>query len=104
MVAVSSSRRSETDAARPIDRRRPIAIYQQLKTMLLEEIVAGRYDAGEQLPTEHDLCAQHGISRAPVHRALSELAEEGVILRHRRRGSYVNPHWLRTNTRSRSCA
>ena len=33
MVAVSASRRSETDAARPIDRRRPIAIYQQLKTI-----------------------------------------------------------------------
>ena len=98
MVAVSPSRRSGTDAVRPIDRRRPIAIYQQLKTILLEEIVAGRYDVDEQLPTEHDLCAQHGISRAPVHRALSELAEEGVILRHRRRGSYVNPHWLRTNT------
>ena len=100
MVAVSSSRRSGTDAAGPIDRRRPIAIYQQLKTMILEEIVAGRFAAGEQLPTEHDLCAQHGISRAPVHRALSELAAEGVILRHRRRGSYVNPHWLRTNTPS----
>ena len=27
-------------------------------------------------------------------RALSELADEGVILRHRRRGSFVNPHWL----------
>jgi multiple sugar transport system substrate-binding protein len=98
MVAVSSSRPGGTDAVRPIDRRRPIAMYQQLKTMLLEEIVAGRYAVDEQLPTEHDLCAQHGISRAPVHRALSELAEEGVILRHRRRGSYVNPHWLRTNT------
>jgi multiple sugar transport system substrate-binding protein len=100
MVAVSAARRTEADAARPIDRRRPIAIYQQLKTMLLEEIVAGRYATGEQLPTEHDLCAQHGISRAPVHRALFELAEEGVILRHRRRGSYINPHWLSTNTSS----
>ena len=30
----------------------------------------------------------------PVSRALSELADEGVILRHRRRGSFVNPHWL----------
>ena len=36
----------------------------------------------------------HGISRTPVNRALSELAAEGMILRHRRRGSFVNPHWL----------
>lgn len=66
MVAVSSPRRGRTDAVRPIDRRRPIAIYQQLKTILLEEIIAGRYEVDEQLPTEHALCAQHGISRAPV--------------------------------------
>lgn len=27
-------------------------------------------------------------------RALSELATEGVVIRHRRRGTFVNPHWL----------
>ena len=46
------------------------------------------------MPTEHELCELHGISRTPVNRALSELAAEGVILRHRRRGSFVNPLWL----------
>ena len=30
-----------------------------------------------------------------MSRALSELADEGVILRHRRRGTFVNPHGLR---------
>lgn len=85
---------------RPIDRRHPIAVYLQLKTLLLEEILAGNYGTDGQLPTEHALCALHGISRTPVHRALAELAAEGVILRHRRRGTYVNPHWLRRNARS----
>lgn len=73
----------------------PIPIYFQLKTLLLEEILGGVYGRDGQLPTEHELCDLYGISRTPVSRALSELAEEGVILRHRRRGTFVNPHWLR---------
>ena len=78
-----------------IDPKQPIPLYYQLKTLLLEAILGGRYGPDDRLPTEHELCEQYAISRTPVSRALSELAEEGVILRHRRRGTFVNPHWLR---------
>jgi multiple sugar transport system substrate-binding protein len=78
-----------------IDPTQPIPLYFQLKTLLLEEILGGRYGPDDRLPTEHELCEWYAISRTPVSRALSELAEEGVILRHRRRGTFVNPHWLR---------
>ncbi len=78
-----------------VDPTQPIPIYFQLKTLLLEEILEGRYGADGRLPTEHELCERFGISRTPVSRALSELADEGVILRHRRRGTFVNSHWLR---------
>jgi multiple sugar transport system substrate-binding protein len=78
-----------------IDPNQPIPLYFQLKTVLLEEILGGVYGRDGQLPTEHELCDRYEISRTPVSRALSELAEEGVILRHRRRGTFVNPHWLR---------
>jgi ABC-type glycerol-3-phosphate transport system substrate-binding protein/DNA-binding transcriptional regulator YhcF (GntR family) len=78
-----------------VDPTQPIPIYFQLKTLLLEEILEGRYGSDGRLPTEHELCERFEISRTPVTRALSELAEEGVILRHRRRGTFVNPHGLR---------
>jgi multiple sugar transport system substrate-binding protein len=78
-----------------VDPTQPIPIYFQLKTLLLEEILEGRYGSDGRLPTEHELCERFEISRTPVGRALSELAEEGVILRHRRRGTFVNPHGLR---------
>jgi ABC-type glycerol-3-phosphate transport system substrate-binding protein/DNA-binding transcriptional regulator YhcF (GntR family) len=78
-----------------IDPTQPIPLYFQLKTLLLEEILEGRYPPESRLPTEHELCERFGISRTPVTRALSELAEEGVVLRQRRRGTFVNPHWLR---------
>ena len=77
-----------------IDPSQPLPVYVQLKTLLTDEIISGHYAPGEQLPTEHELCARYGISRTPVHRALAELAEEGAILRHRRRGTFVNPHWV----------
>ena len=78
-----------------IDPRQPIPLYFQLKTLLREEILSGRYvGPDDRLPTEHELCERYKISRTPVSRALTELADEGVILRHRRRGSFVNPHWL----------
>jgi multiple sugar transport system substrate-binding protein len=72
-----------------------IPLYAQLKMLLLEEILRGKYGPDEQLPTEHELCLGYRISRTPVSRALSELAAEGVIVRHRRRGTFVNPHWRR---------
>lgn len=76
-----------------IDPSALIPVYAQLKTLLLEEILRGKYGPDEQLPTEHELCVSYGISRTPVSRALSELAAAGVIVRHRRRGTFVNPHW-----------
>ena len=61
-----------------LDPKQPIPIYFQLKTLLLEEILKGRYGADGRLPTEHELCERFGISRTPVSRALSELADEGA--------------------------
>jgi multiple sugar transport system substrate-binding protein len=78
-----------------VDPTQPIPIYYQLKTLLLEEILEGRYGVDGRIPTEHELCERFTISRTPVTRALTELADDGVILRTRRRGTFVNPHGLR---------
>ncbi|GAB4098102.1 extracellular solute-binding protein [Sinomonas halotolerans] len=69
-------------------------LYEQLKEALVAAILEGRFGTDGQLPTEHDLCEQLGISRNPVHRALAELFDEGVIIRQRRRGTFVNPAWI----------
>ncbi|MDT0469973.1 extracellular solute-binding protein [Streptomyces gibsoniae] len=81
-----------------IDPNEPLPVYVQLKNLLIQEIVDGRYGPGDRLPTEQELCAVHHISRTPVNRALTELAEEGVVLRQRRHGSFVNPGWIPPNT------
>jgi multiple sugar transport system substrate-binding protein len=73
----------------------PLPAYYRLKRRLLVDIEAGHYGQDGRLPTEHELCAEYGLSRTPVARALSELATEGVVIRHRRRGTFVNPDWMR---------
>lgn len=78
-----------------IEARDPTPVYYQLKSRLLQEILTGRYGGSGRLPTEYQMCERFGVSRTPVARALSELADEGVVIRHRRRGTFVNPHWLR---------
>jgi multiple sugar transport system substrate-binding protein len=77
-----------------LTRGQPIPVYYQLKTLLTEEILSGVYGTDGRLPTEHELCERFGLSRTPVTHALTDLAAEGVVLRRRRYGTFVNPHWL----------
>ncbi len=76
-----------------LTRDQPIPLYYQLKTLLTEEILHGAYGTDGRLPTEHELCERFGLSRTPVTHALTDLATEGVVLRRRRHGTFVNPHW-----------
>lgn len=77
-----------------VDPSHPIPVYAQLKSHIMEMVLNGRYGADGQLPTESELCQHFGLSRTPVHRALAELASDGVVIRHRRRGTFVAPEWL----------
>ncbi len=72
-----------------LDASSPVPMHHQLALLLRSEIEAGRYPHGVPLPTEEELCARHGVSRTPVRKALRTLADEGLIVRYRRRGSFV---------------
>jgi GntR family transcriptional regulator, histidine utilization repressor len=45
--------------------------------------------AGELLPTEFELAAEFGCSRATINRAMRELSEEGIIDRRKKAGTRV---------------
>jgi len=80
-----------------LDPNSAVPLYYQLKRQLMDEITSGIYGPGDRIPTEHELCEQHGISRTPARKALTELADEGVVVRIRRRGTFVNPDWRPTD-------
>jgi GntR family transcriptional regulator len=62
----------------------------QIYLALRHTIAGGAFDAGDPLPGEQALAAQHHVSRMTVRRAMSELEREGLIDRRRGAGTFVN--------------
>ncbi|MBY6162505.1 FadR family transcriptional regulator [Mameliella alba] len=62
----------------------------QVYRELLDKIRFGTYALGEKLPSEHELCEAHGVSRPVVRAALSKLRDSGLIVSRQGAGSFVN--------------
>lgn len=54
-------------------------IYEQIVLQLQQEIISGQIPPSARLPTERDLAAQFGVSRASIREALSVLQSRGLI-------------------------
>lgn len=65
----------------------PPPLWTALHDALRADIAAGRYGAGDRLPSEAELAARFGVNRHTVRRALAALAEAGLV--HARRGAGV---------------
>ena len=63
--------------------------YRAVKADLLARIRAGEWAPGARIPDEIDLAGAFGCARATVNRALRELAEDGVVERRRKAGTFV---------------
>jgi DNA-binding GntR family transcriptional regulator len=63
--------------------------YRQIADELRDAMATGRLTPGSALPSETELMAAHGVSRATVRRALLVLESDGLITTHRGRGRYV---------------
>jgi DNA-binding GntR family transcriptional regulator len=61
----------------------------QLAQVLRATIRAAELEPGDKIPSEHELVGQHHVSRATANRALTILADEGLIARRRGSGSVV---------------
>ena len=70
----------------PIDRPR---LSDTVYSHLLEEIMLGRFVAGDRLPTEHQLAHRFAVSRPVVREALQRLQSDGVIISRQGSGTYV---------------
>ena len=68
---------------------RAVPLATQVENVLAERITGGEFAAGDQLPTEHELAAELGVSRATIRTAVGALGRRGLIVSHQGRGSFV---------------
>jgi GntR family transcriptional regulator/GntR family frlABCD operon transcriptional regulator len=63
--------------------------YKEVLVYLKEQIQRGKYNIGDYLPSENELCIQFNITRTTARKALEELQKEGFIVKIRGKGSRV---------------
>jgi GntR family transcriptional regulator len=75
----------------PLELNRRLPLWYQVSQSLRASIL-GRHPADPlRLPTEEQLAGHYGVGVLTMRQALKELADEGLITRHRRHGTFIEP-------------
>ena len=67
-------------------------LYEQIKILLTQSLVAGEWKPGESIPSEMELAARFRVSQGTVRKAIDELASEHILMRRQGKGTYVASH------------
>lgn len=71
---------------------RKLPLWYQVSQSLRASILGRSPRDPLRLPTEEQLAGHYGVSVLTMRQALKELEDEGLITRHRRRGTFIEPH------------
>jgi GntR family histidine utilization transcriptional repressor len=64
-------------------------LFKQINRAIAQPILSGQNAPGTRLPSEHAFMKIFNTSRMTVNRALQMLADDGLVFRHRRSGTFV---------------
>lgn len=64
--------------------------YRAAKNLLRHKVLSGEVGHGEQLKPELEICRDTNLSRTTVRKAIGDLVREGLLVRFRGRGTFVN--------------
>lgn len=67
-------------------------LYEQIKVLLTQSLVAGEWRPGEAIPSEMELAGRFKVSQGTVRKAIDELASENILIRRQGKGTYVATH------------
>lgn len=65
------------------------ALHVQLADIIREKIYSKEWGTGSKIPSEHELMTQFGLARGTVRRAIGSLVDEGILVRHQGKGTFV---------------
>ncbi|MDD2708205.1 MAG: GntR family transcriptional regulator [Verrucomicrobiae bacterium] len=69
----------------------------QIERYLRQQIAQGELRSNEQLPPTAELVRRWHVSRTAIHRAMTRLVADGVIIRKRKCGTFVNSATAKAN-------
>ena len=78
-----------TSVATTQDKPPPRSLHHRILTEIEDKILSGEWPPGFRIPFEHELTARYNCSRMTVNKAMTQLANAGLIVRRRRAGSFV---------------
>ncbi|MDK1475694.1 GntR family transcriptional regulator [Streptomyces sp. 549] len=81
-----------------LELNRKLPLWYQVSQSLRASILGRSPEAPLRLPTEESLAEHYGVSVLTMRQALKELETEGLISRHRRRGTFIEPDARRGRT------
>ena len=67
-------------------------LYEQIKILLTQSLVAGEWKPGEAIPSEIELASRFRVSQGTVRKAIDELASEHILMRRQGKGTFVASH------------
>jgi GntR family transcriptional regulator len=67
-------------------------LYDQIKILITQSLIAGEWHPGEAIPSEIELAARFKVSQGTVRKAIDELASENIVVRRQGKGTFVATH------------
>lgn len=72
-----------------LEKRGKTALYEYLYKCIRDDILSGRIEAGEKLPSKREMARNHGISVITVENAYAQLVVEGYIYTQEKKGYFA---------------
>ncbi|MFQ3548635.1 MAG: GntR family transcriptional regulator [Armatimonadota bacterium] len=73
-----------------LDKNSPLPRHFQLREAIKRNSIRKGMKKGDCIDSERDLAIKYGVSRVTVRRAISDLVDEGFLIREGRRGTFIN--------------
>jgi len=91
------SGRTEVDSGSVVTMPKPViqnvsesTRYQTAKALLKRMVLSGEVGQDQQLKPEMEICKESNLSRTTGRKAIADLVDEGLLVRYRGRGTFVN--------------